>query len=447
MDCRMVSVLFCLLLPNLPLALAAGSIWEDADFLARFTASYGVRGEQEPQVTREEQAILREVAARMPEAAAEAAEFLARNLQPSSSAALDFTLGNLRFQLDDFAAAEGHYREAIRKFPDFLRAHKNLGLTLSRQGDFGAAVIPLSRALTLGSVDGDTYGILGFAHLYLENWVSAEAAYRQGLLFEPDNANWQIGLARALQAQDRHREAGALLGEMTTRWPNRVDFWVHQANTYLATNQPMEAAANLEWVRRLGGGNQQSLLLLADIYVNEGLAKLAFGVWEQAFETGEDIPLDRIVRAAERLGQQDHWEVTSRLLSRLQQRFPEGLSGREEGRILRLRAMVADAKGQDEEARQLLERALESNPLDGEGLLQLARIIGRGDLEQAEVLLGQAARIPDTAARALLQHGEMLVRVGNFGAALIPLREAEMLSPRPGLRRYIEQIERLMEID
>jgi tetratricopeptide (TPR) repeat protein len=443
----MFPLFLSLLLLTSAAAVAGDGVWEDTDFLARFTASYGVRGEQEPQVTREEQALLREVATQMPENVAEAAAILARGLRPSSSAALDFTLGNLRFQLGDLAEAGGHYRAAIRKFPDFLRAHKNLGLTLARQEEYQAAVASLSRALTLGSVDGDTYGLIGFSHLYLGNWVSAEAAYRQGLLFESDNPNWQIGLARALQAQDRHGEAGALLGEMTSRWPDRLDFWVHQANTHLATNEPMKAAANLEWVRRLGGGNQQSLLLLADIYVNEGLAPLGLGVWEQVFQSGEGIPLDRLVRTAERLGHQGYWEETSQLLGQLQRNPPEGLSGREEGQILRLRAMVAVAESRTDEGRDLLEQALERNPLDGEALLQLAAILVGEDLEQAEVLLSQAARIPDLAVRALLQHGEMLVRAGNYPAALIPLREAEMLGSRTGLRRYIEQIERLVEVD
>lgn len=439
-----ISLLLLALLTG-PVAALSGEIWRDATFIDRFTATYGVRGEQEPTVTREEQEVLRQVAARMPENPGEAAGILEAATGPTSSAALDFTLGNLRFQLDEFPAAERHYRDSIRKFPDFLRAHKNLGLVLVRQDKHASALEALTRALTLGSADGDTYGLIGFAHFHLERWVSSEAAFRQALLFEPDNRNWQIGLVQALQAQDRQTEAGALLAEMTSRWPERPDLWMYQANVYIAMGQPMEAAANLELVRRMGSLNQSALLLLADIYANENLPSLVRNAFQEAYESGARVPMERAARAAERLSQQGHADDAAQLLAWMEESAPVDLSPGEEGQLRRLQARVALAGHNESKARPLLEEALELNPLDGESLLLLAQLIASNDLERAEVLLDQAARLPEIAPRALRQQGEILVRAGRYQEALTPLRQAETLQPRPTLRQYIERVERLAE--
>jgi len=46
---------------------------------------------------------------------------------------MDFLLGNVYMQLDRLDDAAARYEEAIRKFPSFRRAWKNLGLLRFRQ--------------------------------------------------------------------------------------------------------------------------------------------------------------------------------------------------------------------------------------------------------------------------------------------------------------------------
>lgn len=447
MKTRFSVVLLGLAFAALPMAtVRAADLWEDPAFVERVTATYWVRGDLEPSVTRQEQELLGEVAGQMPDNPGEAVAVLDRALRPESSAALDFTRGNLRFQLEEYGGAEEHYREAIRKFPDFLRAHKNLGLVLIRQEKYADAVAALGRALTLGSADGDTYGLIGFAHLQLGNWVSAEAASRQALLFETDDLNWQIALVQALQGQERQNEAGNLLAEMIGRWPDRADLWMYQANVFVATDRAAEAAENLELVRRMGAISQSGLLLLADIYTNQDLPGLALGAFEEAFESDSAVPTGRAARAAERLSRQGHIDAAVQLVQWMNEDSPPDLSPGEKGQLRRLQGRLALARNQPDEGRRLLEEALEINPLDGESLLLLAGLVGKSDLEHAEVLLEQAARLSGTAEQALRQRGELLVGAGRYENALVPLREAQDLRPRDDLRRYIEQVERLAEL-
>lgn len=434
---------FVLLLTVQPGARAVGGIWEDPDFIDRFTATYGVRGDQEPEVSRDEQNLLREVAARMPDNPEEAATILQRELTDDSSAALDFTLGNLRFQLGEYPEAAAHYRAAISKFPDFLRAHKNLGLVLARQGEFRDALPALSRALTLGSADGDTYGLIGYAHMQRDHWVSSEAAYRQALLFEPENPNWQIGLARALQEQERHHEANAILSELTSRFPDRPNYWLYQSNTYLQLGKPLDAASNIELARRMNSATHDSLLLLGDIYVNEDLPGPAVDAYEEAAAAAGSLPVQRGLRAAGRLTQRGHHSEAERLVSLLDADSPQEMRPTDRVTLLRLQGQLAMERGDDEDARRLFENALEINPLDGATLIALANLVAPGDLEHAEILLERAASRGETAAEANRRRGELLVQESRYDEALEFLRQANEIQPRESLQRYIDRVERL----
>ena len=86
---------------------------------------------------------------------------LISKIEAESSAALDFTLGNLYAQADNNSKAVIQYRAAIDKFPDFQRAHINLGVVLIQLGQNSDALSELLRALELGAEDGNIYGLIG----------------------------------------------------------------------------------------------------------------------------------------------------------------------------------------------------------------------------------------------------------------------------------------------
>ena len=134
-----------------------------------------------------------------------AALALAQRKPADSSAAIDFVLANLQFQNGENAAAAETYEAAISKFPDFRRAHKNLGLLRVQTNDFAGGIEHLSKAIELGERDGRAFGLLGYCYVNVENYVAAEAAYRNAILQQPDVRDWQLGLARSLVAMEKTR--------------------------------------------------------------------------------------------------------------------------------------------------------------------------------------------------------------------------------------------------
>lgn len=417
--------------------------WSDPQFVERFLGSYGFAGSEEPTITAQERDLLRRLVELIPEDLAAAAALLERSLRPDSSAALDFTLGNLYFQLDRYDAAQQSYEVAVGKFPGFLRAHKNLGMVLVQQEELEAALAALTRALQMGGADAATYGLVGYCHLQLERPVSAEPAYRQALLFEAANSNWKLGLARCLQLQDRQREAAALLGELAEQSPERADILLFQANAFIALKETDRAARNLELVRRMNAATPEALLTLGDIYLNEELVDLAVGAFLQALTEAPERAVSRVLRAAEGLAQRERAAEAKELLGALAGVEHE-LSAADHLRRQRIQARLALAQNDPVEATAILEQLLSESPLDGEALLLLARAQTQmGDPERAELTLQRAAEQRDFTAAAYRQQGELHVGKRRFSQALDLLRQAQALEPRPYVAAYIEQVERL----
>jgi tetratricopeptide (TPR) repeat protein len=418
------------------------SLFRSARFKARFTASYGFNSEIEPTITAEEKKLLNELSGILTTNLPAAQLRLENVVTTNSSAALDFTLGNFHFQQEQLEAAARHYEQALGKMPDFRRAQKNLALVQFRRGNFSSSLESLLRALELGEDDELTHGLVGHCHFQLGHHASAESAYRRALVFDPHGENWKQGLASALIQQRRHAEAAAWLEELLVLRPDRADLWLAQADTYLGREDTERAAANYELLRRMGKASSGSLHNLGDIYVNKGLAKPAVDTYVEAL-TRKPLPdLDRMLHVARVLIDQQYPDEAARLVVALEREYPTKTDA-----LLRIKSRLAFAKGDADAGVSALESLLEQNPTDGETLLLLGdHHAARKDQqhqEHAALLYERASRIEGFAARAMVQQAVMLVRRNQFERAILQLRNAQAIEPRPHIADYLLRLERL----
>ncbi len=418
------------------------AIWRDAAFLESFIGSYGFATDIEPRVTRQEQDVLREVGELMPDDPAAATRRMRQAVTAESSAALDFVLANLHFQRDQLNDAAQRYGIAVEKFPNFMRAHKNLGMVRLRQGDYAGAARAITRAIELGGGDGVTFGLLGLSRLQQDRPHAAEGAYRQALMLDPDNTPWRLGLAQALLSQERYRESAALLKELIKDHPERAEYRLHLANAYLGLNEPRRAAVQYEFVRRLGQATGESLATLGDLYLNDALPSLALEAHLDALEQDRPPTPSRSLRAARGLADREAWDEADRLLGGIETRWEDSWDEAAELDLLRVRARLLMRTGETDEGVAALHRILERDPLDGASLILLARHYGRsGDPERAELLFERAARAPGHEAEALLRHAEFLVQRNRLEPAAELLRHAQQVDPRDHTARYLERVE------
>jgi tetratricopeptide (TPR) repeat protein len=420
--------------------------WNSDEFQRAFARSYAPHGEVEPKISASESDLFRSLIEVIQQDPSRAAAMLAPQVKADSSAAFDFTLGNLYFQTGDTAQATRWYKKAVEKFPDFRRAYINLGLLQVREGDFGGGIRSLAKAIQLGAIEGNTYGLLGYCYLQVRNPVAAESAYRKAILYSPENIDWRLGLAQSLLSQRRHAEAAGLFGELLDQDPGNAEYWLFQANAYIALDEPALAAANFEMYHRLGAGSPETLNTLGDIYLREGNQEMALETYLTSVETGPNQPVSRLLNPTRILIQRRDFDRAGILLAKVEASLD---SARQEERlqVLRIRSELALTRGLEKEAVEVLEQIVSLDPLDGEALILLGRASGRqGRVEQAELAFENAAGLAEHEAEAKLQHGQLLVSLQRYREAVPLLRRAQQLRPRENVESYLEQVERLARI-
>ena len=153
-----------------PAANPGAELWKDEAFVKSFVGSYGFLLGYEPKISDEEKAVLRALVDIIKASPKKAIAQLQPQIKPKSSAAFDFILANLYFQEGKLKEAENYYKKAIKKYPSFRRAYKNLGLVQVQSGNFADAVPTISKALELGEVDGRAYGLLAYGYLTQEKY-------------------------------------------------------------------------------------------------------------------------------------------------------------------------------------------------------------------------------------------------------------------------------------
>lgn len=416
-------------------------LWNDPTFVNEFIGSYGFLAGYEPPVSNEERELLRGLIEQIKASPQAAIQSLETRTTSSGSAAFDFILGNLHFQEGNLNRAKRAYRNAIRKHPDFRRAHKNLGLVLVQQGNFEDAVRAISKALELGEVDGRSYGLLGYAYLSLDRNYPAEVAYRQAILMQPDVIDWQVGLARSLLQTERYTEAIALFDTLLLDAPDRADYWLAQTNAFLGKRDSMAAAKNIEVVHRMGAADLNSLTLLGDIYMNHESPDLALRAYLAAIEIAGPENIQPLLRAASLLTRSGHYTQAKAMIPKIREQVE--LTREATLSLLTLEARIARADGDDETAVELLQEIVARDALNGDALIQLANYHAeQGDMARAITRFEQAQKIAASERDALIAHAQARVRNGQLREALPLLRRALQLQPDNNLEDYTQRVER-----
>lgn len=419
-------------------------LWNDPVFRKRFTESYLAETEIEPRLTEQERAHMEKAVEFIGEEKVDkAVALLQKHGGDGASAVFDFTLANIYFQQEELFQASVSYSDAVAKYPKFRRAWKNLALVHVRRGDFDKAAEAFARVIELGGGDGVTYGLLGFAYTNLEQHMAAESAYRLAVLLDPITPDWSTGLARSFFKQKRYAEAATVCGSLLEQDPNRADLWLLQANAFIGLGQPLRAAENFEVVDTLGAATFDTLTTLGDIYTNEQLYDLGVASYLRGLDLRPDGDIARILRATKLLSAQGAQVECQQLVDGIEARVGAGLGDTDRKELLKVRVLLASARGAGEEEAKALEEIVALDPLDGEALILLGQYCGRtGDFERGAFYFERAAGMETFEADAKVRHAQMLVGQQRYGEAVPLLKRAQVIRPRENIQQFLEQIER-----
>ena len=421
------------------------TIWNDPVFQKQFIGTYGINAEIEPRVSPEEVEILEKIRPMMGEDLPKAEATLKKQIKADSSSILDFTLGSLYFQQNKLAEALENYNKAVTKFPSFRRAWRNLGLIHVRDGRNDEAISAFTRMIELGGGDAYSYGLLGYAYTSKQDYQASEAAYRNALLLQPENTEWRLGVTRCVFKQQKFEDAVTQLEVLITRYPDKIDFWLLQAQAYLGMKQPLRAAENLEIIDKLGKSTLESLYTLGDIYLSENLMDTAGRIYLRAIDLDPKQSLTRPLRSAEILSSRGASSQSLLLVNKIKDSRNNQIDDTNRHKLLKLEARLSMTGGvSNAETVKVLDEIIKLDPLDGEALMLLGQHYSRQNQPDRAILYYERAEnLEAFEVNAKIRHAQVLVSMNRYAEAIPLLRRAQEVKPSDAVTQYLSQIERI----
>ena len=93
------------------------------------------------------------------------------------------------------ALAHHAYERAIALAPTVALSYQQYADFALRSGDVALARRLAQQAVELDATDGIAFGILGWAHLHENEVAAAQRAFTQAVKWQPDSADFHLGLA------------------------------------------------------------------------------------------------------------------------------------------------------------------------------------------------------------------------------------------------------------
>ena len=471
--CSVGPVLSMLLLAATSLSAVADRIippsnmFRDPEFVRSFVGSYGFNSDIEPKVSPSESRMLvtvRELfeSGKFKEAETALIRFIKETEAPTDpetepqeiSAAMVFVLGNLYFSADRTDEARRAFLEAIRRFPNFRRAHVNLGYLYVSKEEFDKAMSHFQQAVSLGEGNPRVFGLLGYTYLLKSKPLAGENAYRQAYLLDPSSRDWKLGLAQALIQQEKMEEASSLVGTLIEEYPEDRDLWLQQTNALLAQEKKMEAAVNLEVLRMKGLASESELTLLGNLYMDQEEPQLALYAYTAAMNKSDKLDIDSALKSARILNDYGFPDKAESFVVQIRSKAGNSLSDADQTALELVEAKIAQSAGDQKRVGEVLEALVKRDPTNGEVLTELGNHYAtlakteENDDRRAELIvdaktnLQLAAGIESSAYAGNLALGQLLVREHQYIKAMPALDRAIELKPSDSLKNYVSRVRR-----
>jgi tetratricopeptide (TPR) repeat protein len=405
--------------------------------------SYSFLKEREPEMTEEEDALYQRVVLMIPtepDFAMRMLENMFSGDQPVS-AAFDFALANIYFNGGRREDAEAHYRSAIKKYPDFLRAWTNLGILCYSSERYPEAITALAKAITLGDRDAGTIGLMGYCLIRDGNPVAAEMAYLQALAIDPNNSDWVSGLIVVYQESRQYSRAEPLAKRLIELKPTEGTSWLLYANLLMSEGKKMEAAAVLETAAGMNAVDEQSYLLLGDVYAEDGFPPEAAAAYEKAMRLNHSLGAKRLAAYAQELIADGRLEDADRVL----QAAESNLAPESRPFWLEARIDLLTAQQRWPEARREVDELLKVDPFNGKALLRLGQIYKlQGDLPRATFAFEQAYRLSNFTYAAALELSNLSLQARDFRKSIEYIEKALSIQKTSALQDYLVKLQSLV---
>jgi tetratricopeptide (TPR) repeat protein len=198
---------------------------------------------------------------------------------------------------ESFARATLLLEDAIRRDPDYGRAHGALASTVAWQGErgwaprdsaFARAEALARRSLRLGETPEAHVALARLAEMRAWSPDSADSHFRRALALNPADARTLQFRALFLARSGRGDEAVAAAERATELDPLYPGSWTNYAIVLSMLDRPHDAVAALEHARRIAPEDRIVLANLANFYAEAGRLDDAVATLERVLELNPD---------------------------------------------------------------------------------------------------------------------------------------------------------------
>lgn len=416
------------------------------EFRARFFGSYGINSAIEPTLTQVERPLYESIAPHLKDNPEKAIQLALKGINSKSNAAFDFLIGSLYYSQQDYEQAKRYLLEAIEKFPDFRRAHRNLSLIYVLQQDYAAAIPHLLNVIKLGGGDDQSYSMLGYSYLNEEQYQSALSAYHNARMFAPDSKDIRRGEAQCLLVLQQLDAAIALFDELITENPEEQDYWLLQANAYLAQQRLEDAIANLEIAHIIAPSSWETHKLLADLYTNKNMPIYALQNYKASITANPNVAAKKAFQPLRQLVERGLYIEAADYLNHLEITLKSPLDADQQLEKQVFSAKLEIKTGDPTNGVRQLEEVLETNPLNADALLALADYQFEAEnYEEAAFYFERAQSIPEAQIQALVGLARTNVQQSRFTEAISYLEQAQSFEPRKDIERFLVSIQNALK--
>lgn len=415
------------------------------EFKQRFYGSFGINSAIEPKLTQEDRPLYESIEPYLKNNPTKAIQLAKEGISKDSNAAFDYLVGSLYYTQSNYSSATTYLKAALKKFPDFRRAHRNLALIYIQQDRYNDSIKHLLRVIELGGGDGQSYSMLAYAYLTQEKYQSALSAYQLARMFLPDSKDVRRGEAQCLLMTEQHSAAIALFDELIAENPSEQDFWLFQANSYLSQEQLSDAIANLEIAHTVATPSASSLSLLGDLYLNQDAYTLALQSYEAALKRDPQVKPEQAFKPLRRLMQLGLFDEARAYIALIESSLQSELSPEQAAEKAVFTAQLTIEGGNFEQGLAQLEAVLAEQPLNGDALILMANVqLDREAYEEATFYFERATSVPEAQIEALIGLARTDVAQAKFKDALKHLQKSQRIKKRPDVAQFMASIQKVV---
>ncbi len=370
-----------------------------------------------------------------------AAKFLTSKLTQNSSSPMLFAAGNFYFQADEYKTARALYIDTLTKNPDYVDVKKNLARLYLTTKQFDKAKDIMMELINSNPTNPDYYLFLGNSYMLNGFETSAETAFRQCLMIDPNNNSAKLGLCRSLLNQEKLKEVIPIAKELIDLDAESQVYWMLLANVQIAEGNITEALYSLETAKRLKCISSEMEMTLANIYLNENLSQTAVNIYMKLLkETPEKFKAEQLKNIINALIEMNQIDLAENLYNNLKEK---NVINKEDE--LKLQASLHVAENQLKEAVKIYEEILKENPIDPETLIAYAKYLKEQQLyDQAITTITPVTRLKGYEAAALFLLTDIELERRNFQSAVSYLENAMIFESSPATEKYLIQIKKLL---